>query len=144
MELEDLKSLIEFLKETDITELRIERDNSKVRIKRGQVVSSLEVPAPKPAAVQAPPAEEVEKQEEKLHTVASPIVGTFYRSPTPEAAPFVDVGLEVTRGQVLCIIEAMKLMNEIESEVDGVIARVLVENGQAVEYGEPLFQIEPA
>ena len=144
MELEDLKSLIEFLKETDITELRIERDNSKVRIKRGQVVSSPEGPAPKPAPVQAPLVEEAEEQVEKLHTVASPIVGTFYRSPTPEAPPFVDVGLEVTRGQVLCIIEAMKLMNEIESEVDGVIARVLVENGQAVEYGEPLFQIEPA
>ncbi len=144
MELEDLKSLIEFLKETDITELRIERDNSKVRIKRGQVVSSPEVPAPKPAVVQAPVAEEAEEQAEKLHTVASPIVGTFYRSPTPEAPPFVNVGLAVTRGQVLCIIEAMKLMNEIESEVDGVIARVLVENGQAVEYGEPLFQIEPA
>ncbi|RPI35263.1 MAG: acetyl-CoA carboxylase biotin carboxyl carrier protein, partial [Nitrospiraceae bacterium] len=76
-------------------------------------------------------------------TVTSPIVGTFYRSPSPEAPVFVETGLRIKKGQVLCIIEAMKLMNEIESEVDGILIKALVDNGQPVEYGEPLFLIEP-
>ena len=77
-------------------------------------------------------------------TATSPIVGTFYRSPSPDAPPFVDVGAMVRKGQVICIIEAMKLMNEIESEADGIIVRALVENGHPVEYGEPLFIIDPS
>ncbi len=77
-----------------------------------------------------------------MHTVTSPMVGTFYRSPSPDSAPFVDVGLQVTSGQTLCIIEAMKLMNELESEVSGKIAKILVENGQPVEFGQPLMVIE--
>ena len=79
-----------------------------------------------------------------LVTVTSPIVGTFYSAPSPDAGPFVEVGSMVKAGQVLCVIEAMKLMNEIESEVEGTVVRILVENGRSVEYGEPLFLIEPA
>jgi acetyl-CoA carboxylase biotin carboxyl carrier protein len=83
-----------------------------------------------------------EKEEENLHIISSPIVGTFYRSPSPDSDPFVNLGDQVERGQILCIIEAMKLMNEIPSEASGTITRVFVENGQAVEYGEPLFGIK--
>jgi acetyl-CoA carboxylase biotin carboxyl carrier protein len=83
------------------------------------------------------------EEETRLITITSPIVGTFYRAPSPEAAPFVEIGSRVKKGQVLCIVEAMKLMNEIESEIDGTIIKALVENGQPVEYGEPLFLIEP-
>jgi len=80
--------------------------------------------------------------DDKSHVVTSPFVGTFYRSPSPETSPFVDVGTRIKKGQVLCIVEAMKLMNEIESEIEGSIVQILVENGQAVEYGEPLFKIK--
>jgi acetyl-CoA carboxylase biotin carboxyl carrier protein len=86
---------------------------------------------------------ETEEETQRLVTITSPIVGTFYRSPSPEAAPFVEVGLKVNKGQVLCIVEAMKLMNEIESDAEGIVVKILVENGQPVEYGEPLFLIEP-
>jgi acetyl-CoA carboxylase biotin carboxyl carrier protein len=142
MELEDLKELIEFLKETDITELQMEKDGIKVRIKREKILSSLELPIQKSKGLQEKIVVE-EEETQRLITVTSPIVGTFYRSPSPEAEPFVEVGSNVNKGQVLCIVEAMKLMNEIESEVDGVVVKVLVENGQPVEYGEPLFLIEP-
>jgi acetyl-CoA carboxylase biotin carboxyl carrier protein len=84
-----------------------------------------------------------EDESHRLITITAPLVGTFYRSPSPEAAAFVEVGDRVRKGQVICIIEAMKLMNEIESEADGVVSRVLVENSQPVEYGEPLFLLEP-
>jgi acetyl-CoA carboxylase biotin carboxyl carrier protein len=142
MELEDLKELIEFLKETDITELQMEKDGIKVRIKREKVLSPLELPIQKSKGLQEKIVVE-DEETQRLITVTSPIVGTFYRSPSPEAEPFVEVGSNVNKGQVLCIVEAMKLMNEIESEVDGVVVKGLVENGQPVEYGEPLFLIEP-
>jgi acetyl-CoA carboxylase biotin carboxyl carrier protein len=100
-------------------------------------------PASPGAAETAPPAAEVEAAE-KIHIVKSPIVGTFYNAPSPGAPSFVRVGDHVNNGQVLCIIEAMKLMNEIESEVAGEVARIFVENGQPVEYGEPLFAIRPS
>lgn len=143
MELEDLKSLIELLKETDITELTVEKEGAKVKIKREKIISSFEIPAQKPASVQESIIREMEDESQRLHTVTSPIVGTFYRSPSPETPPFVEAGLRVRKGQVICIIEAMKLMNEIESEIDGIIVKALVENGHPVEYGEPLFLIEP-
>ncbi|MEW6215069.1 MAG: acetyl-CoA carboxylase biotin carboxyl carrier protein [Nitrospirota bacterium] len=143
MELEDLKELIKFLKETDITELQLEKDGTKVRIKREKLLSSIEVPVQKSAGFYEKITRETEEETQRLITVTSPIVGTFYRSPSPDASPFVEVGVRVKKAQVLCIIEAMKLMNEIESEVDGIVVRVLVENGQPVEYGEPLFLIEP-
>jgi acetyl-CoA carboxylase biotin carboxyl carrier protein len=143
MELEDLKELIELLKETDITELQIEKDGTKVKIKREKILSSIEMSVHKSKAFQEKIVAETEEEAQRLVTITSPIVGTFYRVPTPEVAPFVEVGIKVTKGQVLCIVEAMKLMNEIESDVDGVVVKALMENGQPVEYGEPLFLIEP-
>jgi len=142
MELEDLKGLISFLKETDIVELQVEKEGTKVRIRRQTLLSPLEVATRVPTVAERPK-EEVEDVQ-RLVTITSPIVGTFYRSPSPEASPFVEVGGSIRKGQVLCIIEAMKLMNEIESDGDGVVSKILVENGQPVEYGEPLFLIEPA
>ncbi|MCL4537162.1 MAG: acetyl-CoA carboxylase biotin carboxyl carrier protein [Nitrospirae bacterium] len=145
MELEDLKELMGLLKDTDVTELQIEKDGVKVKIKREKFFGHLEL---QPAISER---REVKKEEVvvetetegRLLTVTSPIVGTFYRAPSPEAEPFVDFGAKVKKGQVICVIEAMKLMNEIESEVDGVVVRILVENGHPVEYGEPLFLVEP-
>ena len=142
MELEELKELIELLRETDITELQLEKDGAKVKIKREKVFSSLEVPVEKFRGIHEKVTSEME-EETRLFTITSPIVGTFYRSPSPEALPFIEVGSSVKKGQVLCIIEAMKLMNEIESEISGVVVKILIENGHPVEYGEPLFLIEP-
>lgn len=142
MELEDLKELIEYLKETDITEISIEKDGIKVKIKREKILSPMEIPMQKFGSLQEKVTRETE-EETRVITVTSPIVGTFYRASSPEADPFVEVGAKVKKGQVLCIVEAMKLMNEIESEVDGVVMKILVDNGQPVEYGEPLFLIEP-
>lgn len=139
MDINDLKELISLLKDTDIAELQIEKDGTKIRIRRHAIISPVEVQQKQKAPEVVKEAEEVQR----LVTITSPIVGTFYRSPSPDAPPFVDIGTKVKKGQVLCIIEAMKLMNEIESDVDGVIVRILVENGQPVEYGEPLFLIEP-
>ena len=143
MELEDLKDLIELLKETDITELQIEKDGTKVKIKREKLLSSIEMPVHKSAVFKETIVAETENAAQRLVTVTSPIVGTFYRSPSPDAPPFTEMGMKVNKGQVLCIVEAMKLMNEIESDADGIVVKVLVENGQPVEYGEPLFLIEP-
>ncbi|GAB4488433.1 MAG: acetyl-CoA carboxylase biotin carboxyl carrier protein [Thermodesulfovibrionales bacterium] len=145
MELEDLKNIIELLKETDITELQVEKDGTKMKIKREKFFQQLEIPVPR-ASVSSPPQEAAAREsedEQRLFTVTSPIVGTFYRAPSPEAPAFVEAGTRVKKGQVLCIIEAMKLMNEIEAEIDGILVKALVENGQPVEYGEPLFLIEP-
>jgi acetyl-CoA carboxylase biotin carboxyl carrier protein len=148
MELEDLKEIIELLKETDITELQVEKDGTKVKIKREKFLQQFEISAQKPSVV---PVQETiikeiiaEDSEQRLITITSPIVGTFYRAPSPEAPSFIEIGQRVKKGQALCIIEAMKLMNEIESEADGVVVKALVENGQPVEYGEPLFLIDPA
>lgn len=164
MNQKELKELIEFLIEKDISEFELERGDVKVRIKRGadaQPVSVITpmaaVPAmtpmaaaapvtpasatPTPAASQTPavPAQ----AEEELHLVKSPIVGTFYEAPGPGAPPFVKPGDTVQAGQVLCIIEAMKLMNEIESDMAGEVVKVLAANGKPVEYGQPLFSIRP-
>ncbi len=148
MELEELKELMSLLKDTDVTELQVEKDGVKVKIRREKFFSHLEIPQSilsdrrevhgKVDLVSEP------GPEVKLFTVTSPIVGTFYRSSSPEAEPFAETGTRVKKGQILCIIEAMKLMNEIESEIDGVVVRILVENGHPVEYGEPLFLLDPA
>jgi len=146
MELDEIRQLIELLKETDVTELQLEREGAKLKIKREKYLSSFEAIShprkPEVAETMEPRVEVTE--ESKLVTITSPIVGIFHRSPAPEAAPFVEVGSIVKKGQVLCIVEAMKLMNEIESDTDGIIAKILVDNGQPVEYGEPLFLVEPA
>lgn len=146
MELDEIKRLIELLKNTDITELQIEREGAKLKIKRERFLSSFEVEpsAKQPVTAEAKETkEEAATEEKKLVTITSPIVGIFHRAPSPEAPPFVEVGSTVKKGQVLCIVEAMKLMNEIESDTDGIVSKILVENGQPVEYGEPLFLIEP-
>ncbi|MDX9713818.1 MAG: acetyl-CoA carboxylase biotin carboxyl carrier protein [Dissulfurispiraceae bacterium] len=150
MEYNDLKELIELLKESDITELVIEKDGEKIRLRRDKIFAHIDQQAVyhHPVAHQQKQSEtqaaETEAVSASTITITSPIVGTFYRSAAPDSDPFVEVGSRVKKGQILCIIEAMKLMNEIESEYDGVVAKMLVENGHAVEYGEPLFIIEPA
>jgi acetyl-CoA carboxylase biotin carboxyl carrier protein len=144
MEIEDLKELIDLLRETDITELQLEKDGTKVRIKRERMLSPMEIQLQRFSSLQEKVTPQTVEEETRLITITSPIVGTFYRAPSPEAAPFVELGSRVKKGQVLCIVEAMKLMNEIESEIDGTVIKILVENSQPVEYGEPLFLIEPA
>lgn len=145
MELDEIKKLIELLQETDITELQVEREGAKLRIKREKFLSTFDVSPPIPQPSGPGTQGQHEKAEEKnLVTITSPIVGMFFRSPSPDAPHFVEVGSPVKKGQVLCIVEAMKLMNEIESDTDGIITKVMVENGQPVEYGEPLFLIEPS
>lgn len=154
-DIEDLKQLIEFLKENQVAEFDLDRGDMKIRLKFNQGSTSVGAPlmtsvpyAAAPAmssaafvhaapAPSAPPAE----PETDLHIVKSPIVGTFYGSPSPGAAPFVSPGDHVEKGQVICIVEAMKLMNEIEADASGEIVRCLVTNGQAIEYGQPLFSI---
>jgi acetyl-CoA carboxylase biotin carboxyl carrier protein len=143
MEIEDLKELIDLLRETDITELQLEKDGTKVRIKRERMLSPMEIQVQRFSSLQEKVTPQTAEEETRLITITSPIVGTFYRAPSPEAAPFVELGSRVKKGQVLCIVEAMKLMNEIESEIDGTVIKILVENSQPVEYGEPLFLIEP-
>jgi acetyl-CoA carboxylase biotin carboxyl carrier protein len=145
MEHDEIKNLVELLKDTDITELVIEKEGSKLKIKREKFLSSFEAA---PAVVQQSAVEVKTVMEEsaedlKFKTLTSPIVGIFHRAPSPESPPFVEVGSTVRKGQVLCIIEAMKLMNEIESDKDGTVTQILIDNGQPVEYGEPLFRIDP-
>lgn len=150
MDLRKLKKLIDLVQESGIGEIEITEGEEKVRICRqapgGQVLMA--PPGMQPmsyaamAAPGAPPAAPAPPPEPKGHQLKSPMVGTFYRAPSPGAPPFVEVGQAVTKGQTLCIIEAMKLLNEIESDVSGTVKAVLVENGQPVEYGQPLFTIE--
>lgn len=141
MEHDEIKRLIKLLQDTDITELQVEREGSKVKIKREKFLSTFEVA---PAASIAAPSAEEAVPDHSMATITSPIVGIYYSATSPEAPAFVEVGSQVKKGQVLCIVEAMKLMNEIESDTDGTIAKILLENGQPVEYGEPLFLIEPS
>jgi len=155
MNLKELKELIEFLIEKEIAEFELERGDVKVRIKRagGETVVHTHgdprfftVPAAVPVvngvAPTAPPVAEP-VPEETLHMVKSPIVGTFYEAPSPGAPPFVKPGDQVEEGQVLCIVEAMKLLNEIESDIAGEIVKNLAVNGQPIEYGQELFAIRP-
>jgi acetyl-CoA carboxylase biotin carboxyl carrier protein len=150
-DIQDLKELIEFLKENQVAEFDLDRGDMKIRLKFTQaaapgvpVTANMPVMPQAAAPVVASPvaaAVPIADPEAGLHMVKSPIVGTFYGSPSPGAAPFVSPGDRVDKGQVICIIEAMKLMNEIESDVAGEIVRCLVTNGQPIEYGQPLFAI---
>ncbi|HZS06156.1 MAG TPA: acetyl-CoA carboxylase biotin carboxyl carrier protein [Blastocatellia bacterium] len=161
----EIKALIELVAEKQITEFELERGDFRLRIHRGVTNSAPEIsyaappqvilrPAPPQAAAgaatvaaSAPAAEPAghvpapTPAEENLHVITSPIVGTFYRAASPAAAAFVKIGDEIEKGQTLCIIEAMKLMNEITAEVSGTVAKIFAENGQPVEYGQPLFGI---
>ncbi len=161
MTLDEIKQLIEFIKGHDLSEFELEQDGVKIRIKGGgnhhqpvaapqpsagmPIVTAAPVAASTPAAAStaAGAATPADDEGGELAIVKSPIVGTFYRSAEPGAKPFASVGDIVRKGQVLCIIEAMKLMNEIDSEYDGEITSIYIENGQAVQYGERLFAIKP-
>jgi acetyl-CoA carboxylase biotin carboxyl carrier protein len=148
MDLRKLKKLIDLVEESGITELEITEGEEKVRISKGMAGAPMMMATPQmmlaPASTAAPAnqAASVEAPAEpEGHVVRSPMVGTFYRAPSPGAKTFVEVGQSVSAGDTLCIIEAMKLLNEIEADQGGVIKAILVENGQPVEYGEPLFVI---
>jgi acetyl-CoA carboxylase biotin carboxyl carrier protein len=161
MEFDEINRILDMVREHELSEFELEREGFKIRIKKGNVgpaptafvaapaphVAAPVAPAPpaglpSPAAPEAVSAEAPLSDEVDFAIVKSPIVGTFFRSPDPGAAPFVDVGTIVKKGQVLCIIEAMKLMNEIDSEFEGEVVKVYVENGQPVQYGERLFAIK--
>jgi acetyl-CoA carboxylase biotin carboxyl carrier protein len=161
MNQKELKELIEFLIEKDIAEFELERGDVKIKIKRAAdpghppdaryfavqpaaapILATASVPVAVPPAT-AEPTPPPTAPEETLHSVRSPIVGTFYEAPSPGAPPFVKAGDRVEVGQVLCIVEAMKLMNEIECDVAGEIVKKLVTNGQPIEYGQELFTVRP-
>ncbi len=151
MDLDQLKQILDLVREHELSEFEVEQDGLRLKVRKDRAGSYVPVAGPAPAAAPAPPpsahahvAVSVAppgESEIELAVVKSPIVGTFYRASEPGAPPFAEVGTVVKKGQVLCIIEAMKLMNEIDSEYDGEIVNVYVENGQAVQYGERLFAI---
>ncbi len=156
MNIKEVKDLIHEVLQSDICEFELEHTGTKVRLKRttgdpavlqvAHADSTVPNPASFPAHIEAASAPAVpkdESQEENLHLITSPIVGTFYRSPSPGAQPFVKIGDMIEEGTVLCIIEAMKLMNEIPSDVSGELVRTYVENGNPVEFGQSLFGIRP-
>lgn len=159
MDLSYIKKIIRLVEHSDVDEIEIEEEGKKIRVaKNRNSVSTYQIPMmqfqPQPTAHISPqqqtssaehaqPGALPAKVESKYHEIRSPIVGTFYRAPAPDADPFVDVGDPVTSGQTMCIIEAMKLMNEIESDTDGKLVKILVENGKPVEYNQVLFLIEP-
>lgn len=158
--LAQVRDLIDLLEERGLEEFELEREGVRIRIKRRSAAgvpppvfesyANPEPPRPTPTGIETPSEEaqaraaaEMGVAAEDVHIVKSPIVGTFYAAPQPDAPPFVQLGDKVEVGRVLCIVEAMKLMNEIEADVAGEVVRILVENGQPVEYGEPLFAIQP-
>ena len=152
MDLRKLKTLIDLVAESGIAELEVTEGEDKVRIAKfspapaaptsSTTLMTAPVPGAPATAAAAAPATPAPELEPTGHVVKSPMVGTFYRSPSPGAASFVELGQAVKPGDTLCIIEAMKLLNEIEAEVGGVVKEILVENGQPVEYGQPLFVID--
>ncbi|MFA5516074.1 MAG: acetyl-CoA carboxylase biotin carboxyl carrier protein [Desulfuromonadales bacterium] len=154
MDIKDLKVLIKMVTETDITEFEMANEEEKILIKRGKTQEIVHIAAPaapvypvgapaQPAAAPAPAAAAAAPaKNDKYETVTSPIVGTFYRAPSPDSDPYVQVGSVVETGQIFCIVEAMKLMNEIEAEFKCKIVECLKENAQPVEFGDPLFLVE--
>ena len=161
MDIKDIRRIIEMMKENELSEFELEDEGFRIAIKRSHgtdprvMVSSppasahLMMPHPPPATIPIPPpdsgaAEPRSSEDEDLHKVSSPMVGTFYRSSTPDSDPFVSVGSEVDEDSVICIVEAMKVMNEIKAETRGVIRKILVDNATPVQFGQPLFLVEPA
>jgi acetyl-CoA carboxylase biotin carboxyl carrier protein len=155
LDLKDIKAIIDLMRKNSLSEFELERQDFKIKLKRGSnvpvavddpglaapygappPVAVAGLPAPVPAAITAPAAS-------SLLEIKSPMIGTFYRAPSPESADYVEVGTEVTPDTVVCLIEAMKVMNEIKAEVKGVVTHILVENAKPVEFGQPLFQIRP-
>lgn len=161
MDLAYVKKVIKLIEKSEVDEIEIEEEGKKIRVAKSRNAQAQYIVPMSPAApggfpsvqagapMSAPPpgsqpAPSAAKPESKLHEVRSPIVGTFYRAPAPDAEPYVEIGQGVSVGSVLCIVEAMKLMNEIESDVSGRVAQILVENGKPVEYNQVLFMIEKA
>ena len=152
MDLKDIKAIIDLMKKNSVSEFELEKQDFKIRLKRGinggsvsapqaeegQPVAYVPAQVAMPAAAAPAPAPVATEPE-----IKSPMIGTFYRSPSPESAPYIEIGSEVNPDTVVCIIEAMKVMNEIKAEVKGVITQVLVENAKPVEFGQPLFKIRP-
>ena len=155
MNMKEVKDLIQEILQSDISEFELEHTGTKVRLKRGfdadnsqashESVAENHSPSRKPMSetqsLPSPPEEPVERQDHGLHLITSPIVGTFYRAPSPEAATYVEVGDKISKGSTLCVVEAMKLMNEIPSDVSGLIEEVYVDNAHPVEFGQKLFGI---
>ena len=164
MDIKEIQSLIKFVAKSGASEVKLETDDIKITIRTGALSSGQEptyvqqipmgtapavaaVPmesSPAPAAPAAPAAEAKEEDDSKYITIKSPIIGTFYRKPSPDKGPFVEVGDNISKGDVLCVIEAMKLFNDIESEVSGKIIKVLAEDSSPVEFDQPLFLIDPS
>jgi acetyl-CoA carboxylase biotin carboxyl carrier protein len=157
MNLDDIKQILDLVREHELNEFELEQDGLKVRVRKGGPAQVVAAPAPAPAAAEPAPAPaaapqapaaraaalaETDAESANLTFIKSPIVGTYYQAPAPDAPPFVKVGDKVKKGQVLCIIEAMKLMNDIESDCDGEVAAIYVENGKSVQFGEKLFAIK--
>ena len=150
MDLKDIKAIIDLMRKNAVSEFELEKQDFKIRLKRssngGSVVRDLDDPSaiayaalPAPAQAQAVPALPVSQDLE----IKSPMIGTFYRSPSPESAPYADIGTEVNPDTVVCIIEAMKVMNEIKAEARGIVTATLVDNAKPVEFGQPLFKLRP-
>ncbi len=156
MDLSYVKKLIKLVSDSDVDEVEIEEEGKKIRVVKSKpaqvqpmtyaIQQPMQMPAPSaaPPPVSVPLPSPTQAAPSNLHEIRSPIVGTFYKSPAPDAAPFVEVGASIQPGTVLCIVEAMKLMNEIESDINGKIAKVMVDNGQPVEYDQVLFLVEKA
>lgn len=154
MDIRKIKKLIELLEESDLAEIEVQEGEGSVRISRygkqvpmaaPMIAQAAPAPVAAPAPAAAPAAEAPSAGGPAIppgHAITSPIVGSFYRAPAPGAPPFVEVGQRVSVGDTLCLIEAMKMLNQIESDKDGVVAAILVENGQPVEYGQPIFIIQ--
>ena len=152
MDLKDIKAIIDLMKKNSITEFELERQDSKIKLKRGLNGGAPSVQYDEPAVASAAPVIQTVAVAAGTATqlaatgeidIKSPMIGTFYRAPSPEAGNYVEVGTEVTADTVVCIIEAMKVMNEIKSEVKGIVTQVLVESGKPVEFGQPLFKVRP-
>jgi acetyl-CoA carboxylase biotin carboxyl carrier protein len=156
VDIKDIKAIIDLMKKNSITEFELERQDSKIRLKRGSnggapvvqydepIVGPGTVPVLPPVVVPPPVPTVPPVQASSEIEVKSPMIGTFYRAPSPEAATYVEIGTEISPETVVCIVEAMKVMNEIKAEVKGVITQVLVENAKPVEFGQPLFKVRPA
>jgi acetyl-CoA carboxylase biotin carboxyl carrier protein len=156
MDIKEIQNLIKFVAKSGASEVKLETEDVKITIRTGPLGTAVSEPvymqqmpmaaAPAPAAVEAsaPAAKAAPANEDHLITIKSPIIGTFYRKPSPDKPNFVEVGREIGKGEVLCVIEAMKLFNDIESEVSGKIVKILVDDSSPVEFDQPLFVVDPS
>jgi acetyl-CoA carboxylase biotin carboxyl carrier protein len=154
LDLKDIKAIIDLMRKNSLSEFELERQDFKIKLKRGQMGPAPNDDNPAPIVYAAPPQVSVQSSAppaiaaapavSNLLEIKSPMIGTFYRAPAPEAPDYVEVGSEVTPETVVCLIEAMKVMNEIKAEVKGVVTDILIENAKPVEFGQPLFRIRPA